>query len=260
MIDYTWINKLRQVEVEMLLSRHSDLFRGRDLLEIGSGTGVQLAMLSTVCRRAVGVDNALGEYTSQRVAHVIDYDGVSLPFAAATFDVVYSSNVLEHVRRLTELLDECRRVLRPDGYAIHLLPTHLWKYWSVLTHYLSVPFMVTERMRKRTNRSVSSGASGEITHKKRHLLRLPSRATLSPLAFPLRHGERGNRFTEAWYFRPTWWRNEFERLGWKVVLEEPAGLFYTTNALFGPSLGWRTRNVLAHVAGSACRLFVIVPR
>lgn len=259
MIDYAWINELRQIEVEMLLSRHSDLFRGKDLLEIGSGTGIQLAALSRVCRHAVGVDYEHGEYTEHRIASVVNYDGVNLPFESATYDVVYSSNVLEHVGHLAGLLDECRRVLRPDGYAVHIVPTHLWKYWSVLTHYLSLPFMVTERMRQRMKRGVASGAGGAATRKKGRLLRLPRGAALSPLVFPLRHGERGNRFTEVWYFRPRWWRMEFKRLGWRVVFEEPAGLFYTTNALFGPLLGWRARNVLAHVAGSACRLFVIAP-
>lgn len=256
----------------MLLSRHSDLFRGKDLLEIGSGTGIQLAALSRVCRRAVGVDYEQGEYTRHRITNVMNYDGVHLPFEAGTYDIVYSSNVLEHVVRLAELLDECRRVLRPDGYAAHIVPTHLWKYWSVVTHFASVPFMVTEQMRERINRNRNrnraSGAraaggagdgSGAKSGEGKRLLRLPSRVALSRLGFPPRHGERGSRFTEAWYFRPKWWRAEFERLGWRVVLEEAAGLFYTSNALLGPLLGWRSRSVLAHIGGSACRLFVIVP-
>jgi SAM-dependent methyltransferase len=44
------------------------------------------------------------------------FDGVSIPFAEASFELVYCKQVLEHVRRPDQLLAEVRRVLTPGGW------------------------------------------------------------------------------------------------------------------------------------------------
>jgi SAM-dependent methyltransferase len=44
--------------------------------------------------------------------------GERLPFAEASLDVAFASNVLEHVRRPTMLLDELVRVTRPGGLVV----------------------------------------------------------------------------------------------------------------------------------------------
>lgn len=44
--------------------------------------------------------------------------GEALPFADGTFDVVYSSNVLEHVARPWAMADDMVRVVRPGGTII----------------------------------------------------------------------------------------------------------------------------------------------
>ena len=46
-----------------------------------------------------------------------------LPYANETFDVVYSSHVLEHVIDETKSLAEMRRVLKKDGTLIIGMPT-----------------------------------------------------------------------------------------------------------------------------------------
>jgi SAM-dependent methyltransferase len=43
------------------------------------------------------------------------YDGVHLPFDGASFDIVYSHQVFEHVRTPEALLGEVTRVLKPGG-------------------------------------------------------------------------------------------------------------------------------------------------
>jgi SAM-dependent methyltransferase len=44
------------------------------------------------------------------------FDGVSMPFADSSFELVYCKQVLEHVRRPEPLLAEVRRVLVPGGW------------------------------------------------------------------------------------------------------------------------------------------------
>ena len=52
---------------------------------------------------------------------IIDAQGERLPFGDATFDVVYSANVLEHTTDPHQVLRKAVGVLRPGG-TIHMKP------------------------------------------------------------------------------------------------------------------------------------------
>ena len=67
---------------------------------------------------------------------VIKVSSDSLPFDNNTFDIIYSSNVLEHIQNLSNSLREMRRLLKASGIMIHSVPTISC---SVLTT-ISYPF------------------------------------------------------------------------------------------------------------------------
>ena len=57
-------------------------------------------------------------------------DGEHLPFAAETFDVVYSNGVLHHTPDTAGAIREAHRVLRPGGTAkVMLYHRHSLNYW-----------------------------------------------------------------------------------------------------------------------------------
>ncbi len=102
---------------------------GRKILELGSGYGAML----THCRQALGLDitgiepskrNYDGRYEiAQRFLaengvpgdRIVEGVGENLPFPDASFDVVYSFQVLEHVQDPLRVLSEAWRVLKPGG-------------------------------------------------------------------------------------------------------------------------------------------------
>src|SRR5215831_9697694 len=90
-------NAVRVQEIQKLLARHGQVFMGKDLLEIGSGSGAQLQVLAKVCRSTVGIDvvRSNGSHPSLEIRQ---YDGRNIPFADASFDIVFSSNVIEHIK------------------------------------------------------------------------------------------------------------------------------------------------------------------
>jgi ubiquinone/menaquinone biosynthesis C-methylase UbiE len=66
------------------------------------------------------------------------YDGKNIPFPNESLDVIFSSNVLEHVQDLKSLQAAIRRVLKPSGYCIDLMPSATWRFWTILAHYIEL--------------------------------------------------------------------------------------------------------------------------
>ena len=62
-------------------------------------------------------------------------DATRLPFRDASFDFIFSSSVLEHIRDRGPLYRELRRCLRPGGVMVHIMPSRTWKLLQLLFYY-----------------------------------------------------------------------------------------------------------------------------
>ncbi len=104
---------LDDLEVE-LVARY-----GRDahVLEVGCGTGLILDRVAQFARTAAGVDLSGGMLARarQRGLEVVQASATALPWADASFDVVYSFKVLAHVADIRTAMAEMSRVTRPGG-------------------------------------------------------------------------------------------------------------------------------------------------
>jgi ubiquinone/menaquinone biosynthesis C-methylase UbiE len=99
--------------------------RGLDVLDLGCGTGRHALWLAAAGARVTAVDFSEGMLAEARakpgaeVVRFIAHDlHEPLPFAAASFDLVVSGLVLEHVQDLPAFFSEVRRVLRGEGRAV----------------------------------------------------------------------------------------------------------------------------------------------
>ena len=99
--------------------------RGRDVLDLGCGTGRHTAWLAEAGARVTAVD--FSEKMLERARHKVPAGDVRfvihdlhhpLPFDDASFDAVVSGLVLEHLRDLDGFFREAHRVLRPRGRAV----------------------------------------------------------------------------------------------------------------------------------------------
>ena len=103
--------------------------RGQRVLDLGCGAGRFVAALLDAGTDAVGVE--LAEAALERARrnvpgaelHLLGPDG-AIPLEDASVDLVWCSEVLEHVPDTAGLLSEARRVLRTGGRLLVTTPSH----------------------------------------------------------------------------------------------------------------------------------------
>ena len=94
--------------------------KGGRILDVGCGLKPYRNIFQV--DQYVGIDVKISghDHTSSNIDAY--FDGLRLPFAAAKFDYVLATEVLEHVFEPSELLAEVSRVLKPDGLVILTIP------------------------------------------------------------------------------------------------------------------------------------------
>lgn len=104
-------------------------YRGKNLLEIGCGVGIDLVHFAENGAVVTGVDLAdtsieLAKKNFELRGLKGDFyrlDGENLPFSDNSFDVVYAHGVLQYTENAQKMVDEIHRVLRPGGEAIMMV-------------------------------------------------------------------------------------------------------------------------------------------
>ncbi len=107
---------LDDLEVD-LVRRYGE---GRDVLEVGCGTGLILGRVAGFARRAVGIDLSAGMLgkAAERGLEVVQGSATELPLADCSVDVAYSFKVLAHVEDIRTAMAEMARVVRPGGWVL----------------------------------------------------------------------------------------------------------------------------------------------
>ncbi len=100
--------------------------RGRDVLEVGCGSGIAVQLFAEAGANVTAVDLTRWavQTTSARLeafgldGRVLEADGENLPFENASFDLVFSWGVIHHTSDMDRALAELVRVCRPGGRVV----------------------------------------------------------------------------------------------------------------------------------------------
>ncbi len=112
---------------------------GKVVLDAGCGAGLGSRFLrASGAAKVVGLDvrpEALDLARAADTGHRGDYREwdleQGLPFEDGSFDMVVALEILEHVENQQQLIDELRRVLRPDGLALVSVPNKPFEeFWD----------------------------------------------------------------------------------------------------------------------------------
>lgn len=124
----TFRNRYRFVRAE--LNQFSQNQNFDEALNLGTGEGDYDRMLAGFAKNLVGVD-----VNAEDLRHAADLNrgvmnlryqvdnALDLSFADATFDLVVSSEVIEHVGQPERMVQEIFRVLKPGGVAVLTFPS-----------------------------------------------------------------------------------------------------------------------------------------
>lgn len=111
-----------QVRLKIILSL---IGTGRKVLDIGCYSGVVSSLIAKNGNDVYGVD--LSEPSVELAkkkgikAYVIDAEHI-LPFPADFFDTVFAGEIIEHIFDTDRVLEEIKRVLKPDGHLVLTTP------------------------------------------------------------------------------------------------------------------------------------------
>ena len=240
---------MRAAELELAIREMPSSSR---LLELGAGDGWQARTLQErgMVVAAIDIDN--GRSDAGRYFPVQHYDGIALPFPDHSFDIVYSSNVLEHVVDFDGIQAELARVLRPGGIAIHCLPTSTWRLWTTLGHPLyAVRWGLLRWLARKQPDAGAIPATKPVPTGMVSMVRL---ALVSP-----RHGEHGSLWSEHWLFTRWGWARRFRRCRWRIDQRRACGLFYSGNEIFGVHMPTTFRRLLSKLLGSSTAIYILRP-
>jgi SAM-dependent methyltransferase len=121
-------------------------WRGRDVLDLGCGAGVEVIRFGQAGARITGVDIAPNAVALSRqnamqqnvAARLTVADGEALPFPDRTFDFVYAHGVMQYTTDDRRLVGEVHRVLRPGGRAMFQAYNRI-SWLHILSKVMKVP-------------------------------------------------------------------------------------------------------------------------
>jgi 2-polyprenyl-3-methyl-5-hydroxy-6-metoxy-1,4-benzoquinol methylase len=214
-----WINQrnsFRQRELELIFGRCPEHLFQRGL-EMGAGDGFQSRLIKWYVEKLVCTDlnaDRLQQRPAENVSYFIyDAEEIGQHFEAQTFDLVFSSNMLEHLPNVQACLAGTYKILKDDGIAIHLMPNRVWKSFNLLLFYPDLILTKLERLINKSKRFVASNVSTENNLKTQQ----KSRKARWRYYVPQPHGAYGSHLEEFKMFARARWIQEFEANGFEVV-------------------------------------------
>lgn len=154
-----------------ILQAAGERVRGR-ILENGCGVGMYVEHLAPHGGQVIGLEYELDRARQARArsTQILNAAGELLPFPQASFDLILSHEVLEHVQDDRLAVEEMVRVLRPGGRAVIFAPNRGYPfethgiYWRGVYRFGNIPLVnyLPRRLRDRLAPHVRVYSRGDL--------------------------------------------------------------------------------------------------
>jgi SAM-dependent methyltransferase len=230
------LHAARTREIETIFGRVPPLAFTK-MLELGAGDGFQSRLLSRYGQSLISTElnpNLLPPDRPSGIDYrVMDAEAVGDAFPPGEFDLIFSSNLLEHLPDVGRAIRGMHRVLKDDGLGVHIMPSPLWK----VSHLACFPvelvvsnldaLLVPERRRRRLQQLrhllSRNGSTPPETPPDSDLgnnnlkVRRDRGGRLRRRLVPEPHGVSRTHLEEFRAFSPVRWEREFTDAGFAVV-------------------------------------------
>jgi len=144
---YVW-RAGQQRRLDMIVAAAGGRLQGV-VLENGCGVGMYVEHLAPYAAQVIGLeyDFERARQASGRSPYIVNAAAEALPFATASFDVILSHEVLEHVQDDAAAVGEMARVLRPGGRIVLFVPNRGYPFethgifWRGRYHFGNMPLI-----------------------------------------------------------------------------------------------------------------------
>ena len=191
----------------------------------------------------------------------VDADAIEGVFKPNTFDLIFSSNVLEHVRDPSKVLKSTLPMLADSGYAVHIIPSRPIKIFYLLFYYPSLLLLAMDRIwGKLQGKPIFRGASINLENN----INTSHLATSSPSGFwgklrrhlfPKPHGNFPTHYSEFIAFGRKQWELQFAKAGYLVFSYAKGPVF----SGYGFGFGF-LRRALERLGVSSEHIFILQKR
>jgi 2-polyprenyl-3-methyl-5-hydroxy-6-metoxy-1,4-benzoquinol methylase len=219
----------REIDIVFSLLPSRQFFSG---LEIGAGDGYQTTLLAPHLTKLISSDlNFKRIKESLKLPHVeyksVDADSIKDVFEDKTFDFIFSSNVLEHLRNPGSFLRATQPMLTEDGVAVHIIPSRHIKFFYLLLYYPHMILLAIDRLiGKLKGKAFFQGASINLENNiNAELESKGTRSRLKRFIFPSPHGNFSSHTKEFIAFGRKRWESLFREAGYRVVAYRQGPVF-----------------------------------
>ena len=195
-------------------------------LELGAGDCYQSQFL----KRYVGeltcsdLDDRLLDRRDPGIRYMqCDAEQVDRVFAARTFDLVFSSNMLTHTPDQHAVLTGVAKILAEQGVLIIVAPSPLWKIFKLAAFYPRLALNLPGRLLRKLNKPQPAVAEPEIqgqaasSKAENNLKAIKTYSRFRKLLFPIPIGIYSSNTAEILGSRKHIWVEKFRRAGWELI-------------------------------------------
>lgn len=221
------LHETRQKEIELVFGplKQPSFRRG---LEIGAGDGFQSDLIKPYVEELICTEYDQAKLRQEKkpgiVYKICDAEQLPKYFKAGRFDLIFSSNVMEHITAKEKVLADMAKLLSDDGLAINIMPGPFLKMSWLLLFYpnqaITLLEVLTERRGGRRLSKLAGGDKEEIGRLRQDLgnnPKLSKRAWLLAQFWPEPHGAYRGHLAELRGYRISHWKRLHRENGLEVI-------------------------------------------
>lgn len=250
-----WGLLLRKHEIRAIFGGLQAKFFSQGL-ELGCGSGQNSRHLAYYCKHLTATEYDAAKITAceteQISLAVADAQNLS-EYATDSMDLIFSSNMIEHLHRVDDCLGECSRIIKTGGIVVHTVPTRTWKVFHLLMFYPVIVRAMLLRLKNAGQRRKTTPVADCNTLDDNLRPRQPS--SLLGSYFPKIHGISKTHLQEFVAWGEKKWLAVFDRNELNVLRIVHLPFYYGHGYKFSFLLKW------GNLAGlSSSTAYVLQPR